>query len=453
MRSAPARHALRTLLLGAATVLSIGAASGLAAAPAWSPAASIGPMQALTSLSFDASLGLDASGNAVAVWSGASGVLAASQTAGGRWSAAVDVSRLGPDEANDLPQVAVLPGNRALAIWPSQNTNRRLPPAYALKTSIRAANGSWSAPLVVVSSGKTTYFAPRLGTDRLGNALAIWQACTSATGRCVIQAATLRRGAGAWSAPVDLSSPTGSANPPSLAVNPYGIALGAWEERNASGATVVRAALRQVSGTWTAAVDLSAPGAAGEQVAIDALGRAVVVWGDATAIRARARDAHGTWSAATALSRGSLTSPASLAMDFPGNALVAWDESDASTGDQYVLVATRSPGGSWSAPVQVSRADAFTLDNAPSAPQVAVSPAGALQVVSWVDNSTNNARVATRRATATWNAPVPLGSALYGTSVLVAANAGPRARALWGMPFFSPRGGEGWAPAASSYGP
>jgi hypothetical protein len=134
-------------------------------------------------------------------------------------------------------------------------------------------------------------------------------------------------------------------------------------------------------------------------------------------------------------------------MDLLGNATAAWIEVDADNQVNVVQVATRRPGGTWSAPAPVS-----TIEEDPSIPRVAMSPGGALKVVTWVDNSQNAARAVTQLERAAWTAPVTLGNGLYGTQVEVVATFGSKARAFWSLPLISPRV-EAWVPAVSSFSP
>ncbi|MCC6993220.1 MAG: Ig-like domain-containing protein [Deltaproteobacteria bacterium] len=116
-------------------------------------------------------------------------------------------------------------------------------------------------------------------------------------------------------------------------------------------------ARRYVVGTgWTAVVDVDQGDitSAWAEVAVDATGRAVAIWhhrvGTSHGLRAASMDATGTWAAAVdvvAPGPGGINFP-KLAMNYAGDAVLAWQQ-----GDAGVLSGWRarySPSTGWSAP-------------------------------------------------------------------------------------------------------
>lgn len=442
IRRTTARIAASVLLLGASTAHAV---------PTWSPPTQLSSALPLNNLQFDGSIALDPFGNSVAVWNAQNGFIqAASQVVGGPYSAAVDISQNGDSEEAFEPRVTMAPYGAAIAIWTSNTFIRRQPPVYAIKAATKLPNGAWTAPIAITTSTVTASSSPRIALDAFGNALAIWQNCDIATASCVIQAAS-KSITGAWSTPVNISAAGSNAFSPQLALSPVGIAVAVWQTPMQGGASVIQVASKRPGRAWSASATLSAStGAASEpKVAIDALGRATVVWTQDFGIAAATRATNGAWTAPVALSTSGLPSGApDVAMDWLGNATAAWIEFDEfNLGMHLVQMATHRPGAAWSAASLVS-----TNDDDASAARVSMSPGGSFNVVTWIDNGQNIARAATQLGRTAWSGPVTLGNGLYGTSVEVATTFGSKARALWGMRVGSPFQ-NAWAPAVSSFSP
>lgn len=428
------------------------AAQPAQAAPAWSPALQLSVPNALLNLQFDGSIALDPFGNSVAVWDANGFIEAASQTAGSQYTQAMEISQLVNDEVVSQPRVAISPLGNAIAVWVSAVGNRRTGVVYYVKAAYKQPKGAWSAPSAIAASSASgpAFGSPRIALDAAGNALAIWSSCdrntTAAT--CVIQSASKPVGR-AWSMPTNLSSVTNNASEAQLALSPLGFAVAIWREPNQSGTSVVKAVSKRPGRTWNAAVVVSQlANNYTPKVAIDAVGRAIVVWNQESSINAATLAVNGSWSAPVTLSANTVIRAADVGMDLLGTATVAWIENDPTSGSNLVQVATRAPSGKWSAAAAVS-----TTDQEPAEPRVATNPGGMLKVISWVDNNQNTAITTTKIGDAPWTTPVTLGAGLYDTAVELAATLGNKARALWALPIISPRGGEGWAPVVSSLTP
>jgi hypothetical protein len=443
-------QAMNVFVIVAGVALLLGT-SAPQAAPVWSPPVQLAPVQVLINLQFDGSIALDALGNSAAVWN-ANGVVQASfQTNGGPYSPALDISQAADYEEAIEPRVALTPQGGVIAIWTSSTRVPDQVPVNAIKSASKMANGAWSAPVVITSSSTAGPSSPRIAVDLFGNALAVWQSCEPAA--CVIRSAS-KSSTGGWSAAVSLSGANAYASSPQLALSPLGQAVVVWQSAlQPRGVTVIQSASRRsAAGSWSAAVDLSQPaGVYGAKVAIDALGRSTAVWNQDGVINAALRASNGTWSAPVALSSGAVPSQRApdVAMDLQGDAVAAWTEFDAlNVGMGAVQVATRLVGAMWSSPTQVS-----TVDEDAGEPRVAMSPMGNMKTVAWVDNAQNGARVSTQIGHAAWALPTTLGNALFDTSVELSATLRGKARALWGIPFISPRGGQGWAPGVATFTP
>jgi hypothetical protein len=142
---------------------------------------------------------------------------------------------------------------------------------------------------------------------------------------------------------------------------------------------------RPAGGQWSALDDISAlDGLASDpKVAVDPHGNAVVVWSARSdllsgTITVATRSAGGAWSAPFDLSgvvRGA--SDQQVAVDAAGNATVIWSQISAGGNGYVVRTASRPLGGAWSAPVDLSAGPTS------SGPQLAVAPDGSATAV-WI---------------------------------------------------------------------
>ncbi len=141
---------------------------------------------------------------------------------------------------------------------------------------------------------------------------------------------------------------------------------------------------------WLPTTDLSAPGkdATNSAVAMDAAGDTVAVWERKTGgltnnLQVSTRSPGGSFSAAVDLSLAS-TDP-DVAMTPGGEAVAVWRHFD---GANYVIqAATRPPGGSFSAPVDVSTTDTTAQ---PQDLHVVINAAGAVALV-WIQKDPSSA--------------------------------------------------------------
>ncbi|MFT3866295.1 MAG: PKD domain-containing protein [Solirubrobacterales bacterium] len=209
-----------------------------------------------------------------------------------------------------------------------------------------------------------------------------------------------------WLTPTTLSA--GSAAEPGVAVDPAGDSIAVWERESVDG-EVVQAASRAAGGGWGSPVDLSVGGenAYRPQVAVDQTGEAVAVWyrydGTNWIAQAASRTAGGDWGAPVDLSAtGEDALESQVAIDQAGEAVAVWERFDGS--NEIIEAATRTAAGVWLAPLNLSAGG----ENA-HAPQVAVDPGGdAVAVWHRSDGSTYVVQATTRAAGGGWQPPVDL---------------------------------------------
>lgn len=266
---------------------------------------------------------IDATGNAVAVWTrydadggGLEWVQTASRPVDGLWSSVVTLS----DQPALDPHVVFDGQGSALAIWTGYDGR--------IESADRPAGGAWSTPVTVSEPGHA--FWPRVALDGLGNAVAVWVQDHNGDERVHTADRPVR---GVWSTPVPLSRTGRSAHQPRVAVNPRGDAVVVWRELPI-GQEVdnVQAADRPLGAAWGTPVTLSSAGreAWNPDVVIDRQGTAIAVWAQRQEMNYQFRVdtaelSGGSWSYNGVLSDfGRDVSDAQIVIDEQGNAVAVW---------------------------------------------------------------------------------------------------------------------------------
>ncbi|MFL5897679.1 MAG: hypothetical protein ACJ76D_04345 [Solirubrobacterales bacterium] len=327
-------------------------ASPASAAPGWSRPVNV---TGVVKIGESPLVDVDFAGNATAVWRRYRGgkliCESAVRQAGGPWSTP---SRFfgGLEDAYGL-QIVVDPLGNETAIW-----GRRVGRSWVVQSATRSVGGSWSAPVTLSAAGAVSALVA-VGPE--GNVTAVWLLEREEGWRSVVQSATRSVG-GSWSAPVTLSPPRNAARSPQIALEPQGGATVVWEEEYSD---AIESSTRSSGGSWSTPVTLSANGVAGgwPQVAVDSQGNATAVWAGWTSngrriqIQTATRPAGGTWSAPVSISRAGhrhVQDP-QIAVSPQGEATAIWQRSNGS----YLVVqgATRRAGGGWSRPVDITTGD------------------------------------------------------------------------------------------------
>ncbi len=285
----------------------------------------------------------------------------------------------------------------AVAVWTGYGTWR------VTQAATRPVGGSWSAPVTFSVPGEEGGWQPRVAVGANGDAVAVWSSVRDATGSTgqIVMAAT-RDSGGAWSTPVALSDEDGFAQQPRVVVDAQGDATVAWAEA-IGGAVVLRSRSRPKDGDWSDPVDLTDSHVAGEsQLAVDAQGDVTAIWNlhlavyQGGVIEAATRSAGGAWSAPVDLSDADTRSIApQIAVDAQGEAVAVWNSATA------LQAARRTAEGDWAPAVDLS-ADGTN-------PDVAIDPHGtATAVWEWNDGVGQLVRASTSTLGGAWSDPVDI---------------------------------------------
>lgn len=269
-------------------------------------------------------------GDLTAVWTGVDPdtdntvVRSKSRSAGEPWSAtATDLS--GDAGRATGVQVAVDPDGNATAVWAYSECNNPeecktyeectnsecregldISRDYVVQTAHRSeTSGAWSGPtLLWDDTADETSPQVALAVDPQGNASAIWN--SFGPGGNLMRSSTRTAGAGgAWSTPVELSTPDGGSLQGSMPTNPRIVAdpqgnltatwsaaigpnpgIGVTENRR------LQAVHRPAGGAWSSPVALSTPDDVwAAEIAADPLGYVTTLWSGTSAMRSRVYDA------------------------------------------------------------------------------------------------------------------------------------------------------------------
>ncbi len=299
-------------------------------------------------------IAVDASGAVTVVWERGTGsdetvIQSTYRDPAGAWKAPVDVSYPAPTASTEEPRVGVDANGEATAVWKHSGV---------LQSADRPAGDSWQTPVDISEAGHEA-LTPQAAVDAAGDATAVWMI---QEGGSLVARTAYKPAGGSWQAPEALTAKGEEGGDPQIALDAHGDALAVWTKAVGYD-NVVRGAYRPAGGSWQAPADISAESEDAQypQVALDGSGDALVAWGGDTNtlggyVRAKAtyRPATGGWEATAILSEdGGNAFPTDLAFDQQGNAVVVWERSTAA--DNIVQSDYRPAGeGAWQEPTSLS---------------------------------------------------------------------------------------------------
>lgn len=312
-------------------------------------------------------IAFDASGNALAVWRQSDGtrnnIWSNRYTAGTGWGTAELIETAGGDAA--YPEIAIDASGNALAVW-SQNGG-----TYYNIISNRYTAGTGWGTAVSIEGSTGDAFLPQIAFDASGNALVVWQQFNGTVRDIWANRYIAGTGTGTgWRTAARIDNNAGDATDPQIAFDMSGNALAVWEQDGDSTA-VVRNDIwsnRFTAGTgWGTAARIETDNAGyahNPKLAIDASGNALAVWYqyDGTTrlnIWSNRYTAGTGWGVPELIETNDelyATDP-QIAIDASGNALAVWEQSDA--GFRSNIWSNRYTAGSgWGAPELIETNDA-----------------------------------------------------------------------------------------------
>lgn len=285
-------------------------------------------------------------------------------------------------------KVAIDAAGRALAVWLTLRTGS-LSDEDLMASRYEPGTG-WSTPVLLETSPRDVMRVELAMDLASGRAIVLWtQASDTSNGAA--WARHFDPGTG-WTAVAALSSPTGVVDVPSVGIDAQGNAVAAWSQLDAQRFSVW-GSRGSAAGAWGTAQLLETMDELGRvdgnpRIAVAPQGDAIVVWqasGGSVANRGTWTNRYSTatgWGSASHLVAVSGGSAPDIAMDANGNAVMVWGQIEpVSATEMYTLIqAKRYQAGSWGAPLRVARD--LGANSLLSLPIVKMNAAGAA-LVAW----------------------------------------------------------------------
>ncbi|HEY1690462.1 MAG TPA: PKD domain-containing protein [Solirubrobacteraceae bacterium] len=253
-----------------------------------------------------------------------------------------------PGQDAEYGDVAMAEDGAAAASWQRSNGANEV-----VEVAVRQPFGQFGAALKLSPPAEDCFFA-QVAVDGGGEVLVVWENA----GNGAIEGASVVGGLA--SAPITLSTGSGTAEAPAIAIDEHGAAVVAWV-REAGSEWLVEARYRPAGGQFGATQTLSAKGEFGEhpRVAIDAAGEATVVWNERAAggkmlVKGATRTSAASHFAVAPISasfESTLLPFPAIATDAAGDTAVGWVQSG-------VLHLMERPAGGQLAPVELPEAKA-----------------------------------------------------------------------------------------------
>jgi hypothetical protein len=278
----------------------------------------------------DPQIAIDANGNAIAVWSKNglphANLMANRYTAGSGWGTAALIETDNAGNATH-PRIVLDANGNALAVWlQSDGTHDNV---WANRYT---AGTGWGTAALLETDNAGDASGPQLIMDASGNALAVWSQFGSTQSNVMVNRYTVGSG---WAAAASIGGALNTGSP-QIAVDGSGNALAVWVQSDGPHYSIVANRYTVATGWGTAAlIETDNAGDAGApQIAFDASGNALAVWGqsDGTRIniwsnRYKAGTGWGTAALIETDNAGDANAP-QIAIGANGQALAVWYQSD-----------------------------------------------------------------------------------------------------------------------------
>ena len=365
------------------------------------------PIQLETGVS-ETQIGVDESGNAIAVWARGGVIYAMTYITGTGWGAAVTIES-GTGNSS-TPQISVNGSGSAFAVWTQNNTiysNR-----YVVGTGWDTVTPIEDTPPSFSVSN------PQVSIDESGNAIAVWQFAGFTKN---IYANRYVVGTG-WGTETQIESGAGDASTPQIAVDGSGNAIAVWQQYDGTYDSIY--ANRYIVGTgWGIETQIESGvlwDASTPQIAVDGSGNAIAVWKQ-NSIYANRYVAGTGWGTEVEVGSGTAHNP-QISVNESGSAIAVWSESSHIYANHYVV------GTGWGTALQIDSGagGAFT-------PQIGVDGSGNAFAVWKQNDGTDNSIYASRFVTSTgWGLAAPIESGTGGASTpQIGVDGNGNAIAVW----------------------
>lgn len=328
---------------------------------------------------FEGTVKVDAFGNTTSLWTAYNGsnyiIQSSSQSLEGTWTDPISISFTGQDSF--APQIGIDSYGNAVAVWFSFDGSN-----YVIQASTQNANNSyWATASTISTLGQNAYY-PELAVDSLGNAVAAWYAFDG--NNYIVQSASFTRSNG-WSSPIQASVSGQDSFDTGIGVDDLGNAVVAWYTFDGSNYVVQAAALPFGSDAWSPPTSISTSGLDGynPRIAVDSSGDAIAVWYEYDGANYRVASSYLPF-------RGRWTSPPiyvspegqdgyspEIAINSSGNAITVWEQFNNAISCIFSASLSNN-SSSWSTPIQIS-----TVNLNAYAPQISINLSSDNAIAAW----------------------------------------------------------------------
>jgi hypothetical protein len=323
-------------------------------------------------------VGVDSSGNAIAVWRQNAptlfGAWANRYMPGTGWGTAEAIGAVDTSTGDFAIEVAVEPDGDAMSVWHQRDGMRA-----DIWANRYASGGAWGTAELLESENGGTAKNPQVAVDANGNAIAVWQQNDGLVNFIAANRYTPGDGWGTAQSIDDTPGPSGSAQ---VASDPAGNAMAVWV------APGIRANRYATSGGWGTAEDIrsSVTGSLRDpEVAMGADGSAIAVWLQQGNIWANRYVPGSGWGIAELIETNDAGSalPPEVAVDPNGNAVAVWHQSDGTRTNIWANQYVADLG--WATAELIETEDLGDAER----PQIAIDPDGNAIAVWYQDDGTH----------------------------------------------------------------
>ncbi len=279
-------------------------------------------------------IAFDPNGNAISIWEQIDGgrysIWANRFTPGGGWGTAIPIETSDTGDAHG-ENLAVNQNGDAIAVWGEGDGTLE-----QLWANRYTPTGGWGTPEVIETNDADRNVGPRVALDANGNAIVVWTTI-DATSRFSVWANRFTP-TGGWETPQLLDANDTSA--PQIAMAPVGTAVVAWKhqrEFNGSPFHSLRATQYSPTSGWEPAQLVGNQKTGNPAVAIDSNGNSFITaarttyGGLNTIVGARRTAVHAWWTDVNIADEGSgFAAAAQIGVDSSGNAIAVWTQEDRS---------------------------------------------------------------------------------------------------------------------------
>jgi hypothetical protein len=331
---------------------------------------------------------IDASGNAIAVWSHYDGAREniwsnRYNATTGLWGTAELIETDSSGDASNA-EIAMDASGNAVVVWYNFINARNMNDIWSNRYNV--ATGLWGTAELIETDDTGNAYGAQVAMDVSGNAVAVWSQKIGT--RYNICSNRYNAATGLWGTAVLIETDdSGDANNASVAIDASGNAVAVWSQEDSTNTNNVWSNRYTAStGLWGTAVLIETDntgGAYNPRVAMNASGNAVAVWNQSDGTRDNIWSNHytastGLWSTATLVETDNAgsASDARVAVDVTGNAMAVWRQSDGTINNIWSNRYTASTG-LWSTATLVETDNSGSASNA----RVAMDATGKALVV------------------------------------------------------------------------